>query len=176
MTGAPVIVATALATDSRCCTFIVVTTWMPASRRISTSCRRFSRGDPGTFVWASSSTRATVGFAREDRLGVHLLDDHPAILDPPSGHDLEPVEERQGVRPPVRLHEPDDEVRATGHAPVALLEHPVRLADPGRHAEIDAETATPRAGFRLNPGEHLLGRRADVERVVFLIRHSTITG
>ena len=61
MTGAPVIVATASATLSRCWTFIVVTTWIPASRMTSTSSQRLARGDPGTFVWASSSISATVG-------------------------------------------------------------------------------------------------------------------
>ena len=40
--------------------FIVETTWMPASRIASTSCHRFGRGDPGAFVWASSSMSATV--------------------------------------------------------------------------------------------------------------------
>ena len=47
LTGAPVIVATASATLSRCWTFIVLTTWMPASRMTSTSCQRFSRAEPG---------------------------------------------------------------------------------------------------------------------------------
>ena len=112
MTGAPVIVATASETLSRCWTFIVVTTWMPASRMTSTSSQRLSRADPGTFVWASSSTRATVGFRAMHRVGVHLLDDDAAVLDPAARHDLEAVEELEGVRPPVRLDEADDEVRA----------------------------------------------------------------
>ena len=63
-TGAPVIVATASATLSRCWTLSVVTTWIPASRMTSTSSQRFARAEPGTFVWASSSIRATVGRGR----------------------------------------------------------------------------------------------------------------
>ena len=100
----------------------------------STSSQRLSRAEPGTLVWASSSIRATVGVALEDGVGVHLLDDDAAVLDPPARHDLEPVEQLDRVRPAVRLDEADDEVRAARDAPVAFLEHPVRLADAGRHA------------------------------------------
>ena len=62
LTGAPVMVATASATDSRCCTLQVLITSMPASRISSMSCQRFSRGEPGTLVCASSSTMATCGW------------------------------------------------------------------------------------------------------------------
>ena len=71
-----------------------------------------SAAEPGAFVWASSSTSATVGRAGEDGIGVHLLDDDAAVLDAPTRDDLEPVEELLGLRPAVRLDEPDDEVRS----------------------------------------------------------------
>ena len=171
LTGAPVIVATASATLSRCWTFIVLTTWMPASRMTSTSSQRFSRGEPGTFVWASSSTSATVGVAGEDRVGVHLLDDDAAVLDPPARHDLEAVEELDRARPAVRLDEADDEVGAAAEPAVALLEHPVGLADAGRHAEVDAQPAASAGALRADAGEHLVRRRADVERVALRIPH-----
>ena len=60
-TGAPVMLSTMSATLSRCCTFIVEMTSIPASRRASTSCQRFSRAEPGALVWASSSTSTTWG-------------------------------------------------------------------------------------------------------------------
>ena len=52
----------------------VVMTSMPASSSSSTSCQRFSWRLPGTLVWASSSTRATVGPPGEDGVEVHLLE------------------------------------------------------------------------------------------------------
>ena len=50
----------------------------------STSSQRFARADPGTFVWASSSIEGDGRRARDDRVGVHLLDDDAAVLDPPA--------------------------------------------------------------------------------------------
>jgi len=58
----PVIRSTASARDSMCWTFTVVMTAMPESRISSTSSHRFAcRPEFGTFVWASSSMRATSG-------------------------------------------------------------------------------------------------------------------
>ena len=82
----------------------------------STSSQRFSRAEPGTFVWASSSIERDRRLPRDDRVGVHLLDDDAAVLDPPARHDLEAVEQLDRVRPPVRLDEADHEVRAARRA------------------------------------------------------------
>ena len=60
--------------------FTVEMTSMPASSSSSTSCHRFSLRDPGTFVWASSSTSATSG-ASEDGVEVHLLEGLVAVVD-----------------------------------------------------------------------------------------------
>ena len=57
----PVICSTTSFIDSRCCTFTVEMTSIPASSSSSTSCQRFSLREPGTFVWASSSTSARSG-------------------------------------------------------------------------------------------------------------------
>ena len=46
---------------SKCCTFSVVYTLMPALSRSSTSCHRLECVMPGALVWASSSTRITCG-------------------------------------------------------------------------------------------------------------------
>ena len=43
------------------------------------------------------------------------------------------------------------------HPPVALLEHPVGLAHAGCHAQVHAQAAAPPAGLRPDAGEHLLG-------------------
>ena len=99
----------------------------------------------------------------EDRVGVHLLDDDAAVLDPTTRHDLQPVEQLGRLGPAVGLHEPDDEVRAAPGPTVALLEHPVGLADARRHAEVDPKSpAVMPAIARPDPGEHLVGRRTAV--------------
>ena len=68
------------------------------------------------------------------------------------------------MRPPVGLDEADDDVGAAGDAPVALLEHPVGLADArapcrGRRAAGRA----PLGVFGPDAREHLVRRWADVE-------------
>ena len=57
--------------------------------------------------------------------------------DQESRQDLQSFEQRDRVRPAVRLDEADGKVRPALLAPVGFFEHPVRLADPGRHAQID---------------------------------------
>ena len=147
LTGAPVIVATASATLSRCWTFIVLTTWMPASRMTSTSCQRFVAGRArARSCGPARRSSATVGLARDDRVGVHLLDDDAAVLDPPARHDLEAVEQLGGVRPAVGLDEADDEVRAArrpaGGPPRASGRSCRR---PGAMPEVDAQAAARRS-------------------------------
>ena len=89
--------------------------------------------------------------------------DDAAVLDPTPRHDLEPVEQLLGLRPAVRLDEADDEVRPARGPAVALLEHPVGLADAGRHPEVDAEPASVALGAdRADPGQHLVRGRTTV--------------
>ena len=57
----PVICSTTSFTDSRCWTLTVVITSMPAVSSSSTSWWRLGLRDPGTLVWASSSTSTTWG-------------------------------------------------------------------------------------------------------------------
>ena len=57
----PVIRSTTSLSDSRCWMLTVEITSMPAASSSSTSCQRFSLREPGTLVWASSSTSATSG-------------------------------------------------------------------------------------------------------------------
>jgi hypothetical protein len=135
----------------------VLTTSMPASRRISTSCQRFSRAEPGALVWASSSISATAGLRGEDRVGIHLLDDHAAILDASAGDDLETIQELRGFGSTVRLHVANDQVRPALQPAMTLLEHPVGFSHAGRHPEVDTQSPPVACGAR--PGEHLLGAR-----------------
>ena len=137
-----------------------LTTWIPASRMTSTSSQRFARAEPGTFVWASSSIRATVGGAGDDRVGVHLLDDDAAVLDPPARHDLEAVEQLERVRPAVGLDEADHEIRPATQPAMALLEHPERLADARRHAEVDPQPAAAARRLGADARQHLVAPSA----------------
>ncbi|CAM5462554.1 hypothetical protein STANM309S_05976 [Streptomyces tanashiensis] len=57
----PVMASTTSPRDSRCWMLTVETTSIPAARSSATSCHRLGFREPGTFVWASSSTRATAG-------------------------------------------------------------------------------------------------------------------
>ena len=55
----PVMAATTSLSDSKCCTLTVEMTLIPASNRVSTSSHRLAWRDPGTLVWANSSTNAS---------------------------------------------------------------------------------------------------------------------
>ncbi len=59
--GTPVICSTTSLSDSRCWMLTVVRTVMPASSSSSMSCQRLALREPGTLVWASSSTSTTSG-------------------------------------------------------------------------------------------------------------------
>ena len=48
--------------------------------------------------------------ARQDRVGVHLLDDHPAVRDALARDDLEIADLRLGLGAAVRLDEAGDDV------------------------------------------------------------------
>ena len=135
----PVICSTTSLTDSRCWMFSVEMTVMPASSSSSTSCQRFSCGEPGTFVWASSSTSATAG--RRARIASTSISSNvvPRYSTVLRGTTSRPSDLRGGLRAAVRLDEADDDVGAALGAPPALAEHRERLADAGRGAEVDAE-------------------------------------
>ena len=98
------------------------------------------------------------GFAREGGVEVELLQLHAAVGDALARQDLQPLEERRGLLPPVGLDQADDDVDAL----VALLargrEHRVGLADAGAGAEEDPQLAALlRPLLALNAGEELVG-------------------
>ena len=153
--------STASAMLSRCWTFTVVMTLIPASSSSMTSCHRFSlRPDPGTLVWASSSTRATSG--RRARTASRSISSKvlSAVDDDLAGHDLQVTDELGRAGTAVGLHEADDDVGAPTVPAPALVEHGEGLAHAGHRPHVDAEAAG-RADFvifeivgRRFPGRH----------------------
>ena len=79
------------------------------------------------------------GPPRDHGVEVHLVELGTPVGHLLARHALETLGhlDRQGSV--VRFDVPDDDIGAPGLAPLTLLEHPVRLADPGRGAEVDAQ-------------------------------------
>ena len=104
-------------------------TSMPASSSSSTSCQRFSFREPGTLVCASSSTNATLGLAREDRVDVHLLEVAAAVRRRAcrGTTSRSPICSAVVGRPCVSTKPTTTSVPRSG-APAALVEHRERLA------------------------------------------------
>ncbi len=110
----------------------------------------------------------------DDAVDVHLLDDDAAILDTSARHDLEAVQQLRGPRAAVRLHESDDDIRAALRASMALLEHPVRLADPRRHAQVHPQTTAPAWCVARKARQQPVGIRPLVEEIA--LGHRSLTG
>ena len=83
----------------------------------------------------------------QHRVQVHLLEGRAAVLQPGPGDDLQAVQQRAGLRAPVRLGEPHDDVGAALGPAVPLAEHGEGLAHPGRGSEIDPQVPAGRPGF-----------------------------
>ena len=95
--------------------------------------------------------------SRQDRIDVHLLEGDPAIVDLPAWNDLQVADLRFGLRAPVRLDVPNDDVDAVTPKCVRVLDHRVGLADARCGADVDAETGSL---IRLDLGEHLFASRS----------------
>ena len=109
---------------------------------------------PGALVWASSSTRQTVG--RRARIASRSISrsvDAP-VLDLAGRDDLQVADLLGGLGAAVGLDETDDHVDPLRLQAVALAEHGVGLADAGRRAEVDLEPAPP---LPADQTEELLG-------------------
>ena len=92
-------------------------------------------------VWASSSIRADLGPAVDDRLRGPSPRRPAPVLDLLSGDDRQVPDQLGGVRPPVGLDKADGHVGAPIVPPPALVEHGAGLAHPGRRAQVDPELA-----------------------------------
>ena len=144
----------------------VVITSMPASSSSWTSCQRLAWVEPGTLVWASSSTSATSRMPGQHSVDVELGEARPPVGQHPPGDDLQAVEQLGDARPAVRFDEADDDVGAPGEPAPALVEHRVGLADAGGRAEVDPQlTPRHRAPF-LRGGVRLGGYARRAVRVL----------
>ena len=101
--------------------------------------------------------QAQLGFAREHRRQVHLLQRRPPVDDAPAGNDLQSLGLRDGLRPPVGLEVADDNIAPVLGLGGALLQHPVGLADPRGHPDEDLQV--PAISDRAVAGA-LVGRRS----------------
>ena len=135
----PVISSTTSFIDSRCWMFTVVITSIPASSSSSTSCQRFSWRQPGTFVWASSSTSATFGFRARTASTSISSNVAPRYSTVRRGTTSSVADLRGGVLASVRLDVADDHVGAACQSPATLVEHREGLPDAGRGSEVDTE-------------------------------------
>ena len=77
--------------------------------------------------------------AGEHRVQVHLFERRAAVLQLGPGDDFQAVEQRDGLRAPVRLGEPHHDVGAALGAAVPLAEHGVGLAHPGRGSQVNPQ-------------------------------------
>ena len=171
-TGAPVIVSTASATDSRCWTLSVVIDVDPGvadALHVLPALLGRAAGSVRVGQLVDQGDRRVAG---DHRVGVHLLDDDVAVGDAATRDDLQALDEGRRVGPAVGLDEADDHVGPASLAAVALLQHPEGLADARGHPEVDAEaTASGPLGFA-DPGQHLLRRGAEVQGVALAHRRS----
>ncbi len=125
-----------------------------------------SRGrEPGALECASSSMSATVG-----RRAITASTSISSTITPRysirrRGTTSRPSEQLRGPRAAVGLDEADDDVRAALRASMPLLEHPVRLADAGSHAQVDPQPAAPARCVAAEAGEQPVGIRPLVEEV-----------
>ena len=101
------------------------------------SSKRLPCSSPGALVLGELVDQAELGRALEYGRQVHLVDVRSAVLDLAAGQSLEPLGLRLGLGPRVRLEVADQDITAGGTLGSSFLEHPVGLADAGRHAQED---------------------------------------
>ncbi len=97
------------------------------------------------------------GSARDDGTDVQLGERRPPVRQGPQGQDLQAVEEAGGGGTAVGLDEAHDDVLAPFAGAPRLAEHGVRLAHPGRDAQVDSQ---PPSG----PASHSSRLSGPVER------------
>ena len=119
---------------------------MPAASSSSTSCQRFSLPRAGDVGVGELVDQRHLGAAGQHGVDVHLGERRRrGRSSSRRGHDLQALEQLGGVRAAVGLDEPDDDVGAALDPAVALVEHRVGLADPGRRAEVDPQPSARHA-------------------------------
>ena len=116
-------------------------TSIPAASSSATSCQRLALPRARHVGVGELVDERDLGPAGQHRVEVHLLERRAPVGDPGPRDDLQAVDQRGGVLPPVRLHERDDDVGAALHPPVPLAEHGEGLPDARRRAQVDPELA-----------------------------------
>ena len=106
-----------------CWMLTAVMTLMPASSRSSTSSIPLLVGRSGRVGVRELVDDGDLRPPRLDRLDVHLLERHAAVLDRAQRHLLEVADQRQRVGAAVRLDEADDDVEPLAFQLVGVLEH-----------------------------------------------------
>ena len=142
-------------------------TSMPASRMSSTSCQRFSRGEPGHVGVGQLVDEGDRRVAGDDRVGVHLLDVDAAVLDRGAGARSRGRRAAPAVRgrpwistKPTTMSVP----RSSRRWPSSSIWYV--LPTPGRHAQVHAQAAAFRPAFRRRPGRASPRRSVAGRRVV----------
>ena len=79
------------------------------------------------------------GFARHNRVDVHLLESHSAILDPLARNYFQVPNLSFRLRPLVCFDESDNQINAAFTKVVSFLKHAIALADTGCGANVDLE-------------------------------------
>ena len=79
--------------------------------------------------------------ARQDRVDIHLLQRHAAVVDLAERNHFQVAHLGHGLRAPMRFDEAEHHVDALVAELMRLFEHPIGLAHPGRTAEINLEPA-----------------------------------
>ncbi len=125
---------------------------------------------PGALVWASSSTSARSGPARDQRVEVHLLDDLFLVGDAFARDDLKPVQQRLGLGAAMGFDNADHDINAGLLAGMGALQHFVGLADAGSSADEDLQPAGL-AVFAPGCLQQGLGRRALFDIAARLLDH-----
>jgi hypothetical protein len=98
---------------------------------------------------------------RDDRVDVHLLERHASILDLLARNNFDVPQLSGGVSSAMRFNEANDDINASAPEVMGFVEHPERLSDSGRGADVQLELSA------LAPSDELeeIGLVARAQRV-----------
>ena len=113
---------------------MVVSTSMPGVEQHQDVFPALPRSEPGTLRVRELVHQANPRVARQNGVGIHLLEMRSAILDAAARDDFRPSRLSDGVFSAVRLEIADDDIDSLGLQLEPLLEHAVGLPHTGRVA------------------------------------------
>ena len=100
---------------------------------------RLRFGLSGALVWASSSTRATVGFRAMHGVHVHLAQGDSVVSGDARRHDFKIADLCDRLRALMGLDVADDDIDAPFLQAVSLLEHRIGFSHAGAGTEVDLQ-------------------------------------